>query len=186
MNDILQISVSMKTLDMFSSNAVVSRIAITPFRFNENLTFDELLDRTLYLHIDKRKQLDGDIDQSILNWWNDQDKSLYTESMGDSDQSISLEEAQEEIKSFLSRWRYNKVESSLWARNYGFYSSNFERMFSPRIVNPFNWNETKTFALLATSFESSKLDFGVNPEYQNAKHESALEAYNILQYIHSD
>ena len=74
--DYLQLCIDIETRARYD-NAIITRMAITPFRFTEDvgISFQDLLDRTLYisLHQAEQARLGRVSDERTEKWWSEQD-----------------------------------------------------------------------------------------------------------------
>ncbi len=190
----LQLVADIETRDKYDS-AVITRIAITPFRYEEdkNITFKELVDRTLYLSLNQDEQIakGRTVATDTEAWWATQSEELRIESYYPTDEDISIIDAFAEIKRFLSRWNYNHFYSFLYARNCGFESfkiQSLNEMFLPdtkQVLNNWNWHEVKSFNYILSGGETQKWtppnidELGF--QYHNAAHDSAMDAYRLIK-----
>jgi 3' exoribonuclease, RNase T-like len=188
----LQVVVDIETLHKYD-NAVITRIALTPFRFDEGLlTFDELVNRTFYISLDQEIQFNmGRVSgQETMDWWNTQSEELRIESFYPTDNDLDPRVALLEMKRFLKRWNYDHFHSFLWARNSGFecfkLQSLNEQLFPgvKQVLNPWNWHECKTFNHIMTGGDTSKWkpkdEESLGFQYHNAKHDAAMDAYRLI------
>lgn len=199
MNGYLSLTADIETRDIYDS-AVITRIAITPFRFDEDkdVTFQELVDRTLYISLDQEEQIarGRTCNPSTEAWWASQPEDLRIESYYPTDKDLPVVEAFAEIKRFLSRWHYDHYESIIWARNNGFENFKIQSLneqFLPgtkHVLNHWNWHELKTANLILTGGETSKYnpsDFKeLNFDAHNAIHDAAMDTYRLLHLWHQD
>ena len=179
-----------------TDNGVVTRIAITPFRFNEGvLSYEELFNRTLYICIDQgaQRMAGRKNDESTDKWWSEQTEELRIQSLYPTDDDISVENMFGECKRFLSRWNYHYTESFLWARNCGYeYGklSHLNEQFMPgskHVFNPWGWHECKTFNYILTGGDTQKfspVDGSDVFMYHNARHDSARDAQRLIELWH--
>lgn len=180
--------------------ALITRIAVTPFNFihDANITFKELVDRTLYLAFDQQEQLDlGRItDADTEAWWATQPHELQVESIYPTEHDMKAAEVLLECKRFLKQWNYNHFKSFLWARNYSFESGKLQTLSNTvfpgekHIFNYWNWHECKTFNHILTGGETTKYvpenidELGF--QYHNAKHDAAMDAYRMILLWNQD
>lgn len=189
-----QIHVDLETRDKYD-HAVITRIAVTPFNFDDDqdTTFQELVDRTLYLSFDQEEQikLGRTIGKDTEKWWSEQSEELRIESYYPTENDMSAKDILLECKGFLARWNYNHFKSFLWARNSSF--ENFkiqslnEQIFpgEKQIFNNWNWHEVKTFNHILSGGETCKWRHPKEQEWgfqeHNAKHDSAMDTFRLLQ-----
>lgn len=195
MNNKLQLCIDLETLGKFD-NAVVTRIAITPFFFDEaNVTFTELVDRTLLISLDQDEQFQkGRVsDQGTIDWWEGKDEDLKKLSYYKTENDVSLEEAFNQIAKFLKKWRYDFMKSHLWARNVFFENAKIQSLSElvygdgqgAKVLNCWNWLDTKTFNYMMTSGKTTKFNpIGVNENefiYHSASSDSSFDALRLIQ-----
>lgn len=180
-----------------TDNGIITRIAVCPFRFNEGvLSYEELLNRTLYLSIDQQEQIDmGRVtDEMTEEWWAKQTEELRKESYYPTDDDISVRAMFDECKRFLRRWNYNYSESFLWARNTGYEYGKLTSLNSQvypgekEVFNHWKWHECKTFNYILSGGETDRWmpenaeDYGF--KYHHAAHDACMDALRLLTLWH--
>ena len=94
--DYLQLCIDIETRARYD-NAIITRMAITPFRFTEDvgISFQDLLDRTLYISLDQDEQasLGRVSDERTEKWWSEQDEDLRIESYYPTNNDLKNNEA---------------------------------------------------------------------------------------------
>lgn len=193
MNPYINFVVDIETKGIYD-NSIITRLAVTPFKFEEtNLTYAELLDRTLYISLDQDEQIaKGRVsDESTMKWWNSQSEELRIESLYPTDNDVGIVEMFDVVKKFLNRWRYDNFNSFLFARNSGFECFKLQSLneqFIPntkQVFNQWSWHECKTFNYIFSGGATNKyIPLEVNPgefQYHNAKHDAAMDAFRMLQ-----
>ncbi len=195
-----QFVIDLETLG-WRDSSIITRIAITPFKFDEGIIpFDVLLERTLYLSLDQKEQVEAGRteDQNVIDWWDEQPEELRVESMYATKNDISVKEALDEMKRFLARWRYDRRYSFLWARNSAFECGKLQSLNDPYILtkddkpvlNHFCWHDVKTINHILSGGETTKwnppniTELGFNAHAAN--HDTAMEAYRMLNLWHQD
>lgn len=175
-------------------NAIVTRIAVTPFNFetDKNISFEELVDRTLYLSFDQDEQehIGRVSDESTLEWWNNQPEELKIESFYPTQNDLPVKVVFEKCRDFLKSWDYDHYKSLLWARNCSFENgklSSLNETYFPNepkhIFNHWNWHECKTFNYIFTAGATEKYTVETETpfQYHNAKHDAAMDTYRMIQ-----
>lgn len=199
MNGYLSLTVDIETRDIYDS-AVITRIAITPFRFDEDkdVTFQELVDRTLYISLDQEEQIarGRTRNPSTEAWWASQPEDLRIESYYPTDKDLPVVEAFAEIKRFLSRWHYDHFNSMLFARNCGFEGfklQSLNEMFIPdtkQVLNNWNWQECKTVNFILSGGTTQKWNPPNMDElgfiYHRADHDSAMDSFRMIKLWNGD
>lgn len=197
MNNITHFTVDLETRGKYD-NAIVTRIAITPFRFDEGIIpYEKLLERTLYISLNQQEQrLAGRTEEKeTMQWWNAQADHVRKESLDETENDLSVSDAFSTIKRFLKSWNYNHFESMLFARNSGFESFKIQSLneqFLPgtkQVLNNWKWHELKSFNLILSGGETEKFippDFEeLNFDAHNAVHDAAMDTYRLLHLWHS-
>ena len=174
-------------------NAIITRIAITPFNFDEGkLSFEQLVERTLYLSINQQEQIDAGrvSDKLTEDWWSLQSEELRKESYYPTDNDLPVGKVLEECARFMRRWNYHYSKSFLWQRNgfEAFKLSSLNMQFKPgekEVFNPWSWHEVKTMYYVLSGGETQKLKLD-HPEFNEhcAKHDTAADAWRLLQLWH--
>ena len=198
MNNLTHCTIDIETRGKYDS-CIITRIAITPFRFDEGIVpYDDLVKRSLYISLNQEEQrLAGRTEEKdTIDWWNTQDDHVREESLNETPNDLSIVDAFAEIKRFLNRWHYNHYESLIWARNNGFECFKIQSLndqFLPgtkHVLNHWNWHELKTANLILTGGETSKYnpsDFKeLNFDAHNAIHDAAMDTYRLLHLWHQD
>lgn len=195
MNTKLQLCIDLETLGKYD-NAVVTRIAITPFFFDEaNITFNELVERSLLISLDQDEQIHKGrvIDPATVEWWEEKDEALKIASYYKTDNDVSVEEAFDQISTYLKKWRYSFMNSHLWARNVFFENAKIQSLSEmvygdgqgAKVLNCWNWLDTKTFNYMMTGGKTTKFNpVGLEGDefvYHQADHDSAFDALRIIQ-----
>lgn len=189
----VQLMVDLETKSKYD-NAIITRLAITPFRFEEdaNTTFEELVDRTFYIALDQDEQerMGRVASPDTIEWWESQKEELKIESYYPTSNDLSIEDAFNKIKDFLKKSEYNHYKSFLWARNCGFECfklQSLEEMFfgaaNKYTFNNWNWHECKTFNYIFTAGATEKYTVETETpfQYHNAKHDAAMDTYRMIQ-----
>lgn len=178
-------------------NAVVTRIALCPFRFDEGyIPYDQLLDRTLYISINQDEQFRmGRITDDLTEgWWAQQSEELRKISYYPTDDDVPVKTMFAQCKAFLRRWNYDYQNSFLWGRNchyeYGKLSS-LNDMVHPgekHVFNGWKWHECKTYNHILSGGETERWmpenvdDYGF--VYHDARHDAAMDAYRLINLWH--
>ena len=195
----VQIHADLETRDKYDQ-AIITRIAVTPFRFNEDkdVTFQELVDRTLYLSFDQNEQIAMGRVSGVETekWWSEQTEELRIESYYPTANDMKAADVLMECKRFLSRWNYNHFKSFLWARNCGFecfkIQSLNDQLFpgEKHIFNHWNWHEVKTFNHILSGGETTKWRHPDESKWgfqeHNARHDSAMDTFRMIQLWHGN
>lgn len=197
MSELLQVGVDIETVGKYDS-CVVTRIAVTPFYFSEtDITFEELCDRTLVVALDQDEQVErGRIREAMTEeWWNKQSEDLKITSYYKTTNDLSIHDSFEEIRKYLKKWRYNYLESHLWARNSGFECFKLQSLsemaygkgMDMKVLNGWNWQDFKTLNLILTGGETSKYEpKGMDMNkfmYHNPVHDSAIDVLRSIQLM---
>lgn len=193
MNKKLQLCIDLETLGKFD-DAVVTRIAITPFYFDDSdVTFEQLCDRSLFISLDQDEQLElgRKTDEATIKWWEEKDEELKKLSYYKTDNDVSLAVAFDQINSYLKKWRYDFMGSHLWARNVFFENAKIQSLselvygdgHGSKVLNCWNWLDTKTFNYMMTAGQSTKFNpiGGDDYVYHHCVHDSAIDALRIIQ-----
>jgi hypothetical protein len=193
--DYLQLCIDIETRARYD-NAIITRMAITPFRFTEDvgISFQDLLDRTLYISLDQAEQarLGRVSDERTEKWWSEQDEDLRIESYYPTNNDLKINDAFAEIKRFISSWNYNHYHSHLWARNAHFEwgkiaSLNDLILNHPddkHVLNNWKWMECRTYNYILTGAETEKYDItDIAPDfiYHRADHDACADALRMLK-----
>lgn len=196
MSEKVQIGIDIEAVGKYDS-CVITRIALTPFYFSEkDVTFEELCDRTLVIALDQDEQVEkGRIRESTtVEWWNSQPEELKIVSYYPTDNDMKILDAFEEIKKFLKTWRYDYMNSHLWARSAFevFKLQSLQELaygtgMGMKVLNGWNWQDFKTLNLILTGGETSKwtpknVDMS-KFMYHNPVHDSALDCIRGIQLI---
>lgn len=198
MNNLTHCTVDIETRGKYDS-CIITRIAITPFRFDEGIVpYNDLVDRTLYIFLNQEEQrLAGRTEEKdTMDWWNSQPEHVREESLNETPNDLSIVDAFAEIKRFLNRWHYNHYESILFARNNGFECFKIQSLndqFLPgtkQVLNNWKWHELKTLNLILTGGETEKFvppDFdSLKFDAHNAVHDAAMDTYRLMHLWHQE
>jgi hypothetical protein len=196
MNNLTHCTIDIETRGKYDS-CIITRIAITPFRFDEGIVpYDDLVNRSLYISLNQEEQrLAGRTEEKdTMDWWNSQPDHVREESLNENPNDLSVVEAFNKIKNFLKRWNYNHFESLLFSRNSGFESFKIQSLneqFLPgtkQVLNNWKWHELKSFNLILSGGETEKFippDFKeLNFDAHNAQHDAAMDTYRLLHLWH--
>lgn len=194
MTHCVQLSVDIETRGKYD-NAIITRLAIVPFRFDEdkNTTFKELVDRSLYISLDQDEQvaMGRTTDWMTTEWWDKQSEDLKITSLYPTDEDMSIKDALAEIKRYVKAHHYNFYESFLWARNCGYEYGKLAHLQDTvypgekHVLNSWNWHEVKTMNHVLSGGATTKWepegmeDMGFN--YHQANHDAAMDAYRMIQ-----
>lgn len=192
MNNITHCTVDIETRGKYD-NCIVTRIAITPFRFDEGIVpYEKLVERTLYLSLNQEEQrlMGRTEEKETMIWWNSQNELVRAESLDEKESDLSIVDAFSAISRFLKSWNYNHYNSILFARNAGFECFKIQSLndqFLPNtkhVLNPWNWHECKSFNLILSGGNTTKY---LPPDYDslkfdahNASHDSAMDTYRLM------
>ena len=100
------------------SNSVVLSVAIVYFDPTEDLDYDKLLNRTLFLKLDAKdqvKRLNRVIDKGTLEWWSKQHKYLQDISLHPKLDDLKAEEAIQKVKEYINMFP-NPDNQTIWIR----------------------------------------------------------------------
>jgi len=100
------------------SNSVVLSVAIVYFDPAEELDYDKLLNRTLFLKLDAKdqvKRLNRVIDKGTLEWWSKQHKYLQDISLHPKPDDLKAEEAIQKVKDYINMFP-NPDNQTIWIR----------------------------------------------------------------------
>lgn len=106
-----------ETLDV-ESTAVVLSAAIVYFDPKESISYQQLLDRTLFVKFnveDQIKRLKRTISKSTLEWWAKQAKYVQDKSIKPSSSDLLVEDGVDRIVQYMNRYE-NPKEHTMWAR----------------------------------------------------------------------
>lgn len=181
-----------------SENAVVTRIAITPFMFNQyDVTYEQLLNRSLYIALDVKDQIENYnrvVDKSTIEFWKTQSRELRQESIKPTDNDLSLVDGLNEIKNFLKEWGYDSKYSFTWCRGINFEAPIMNTMNKQAFPNDKYpilsyrlYHDCRTFNWCMSSGKTDKYipkDFNqLNHIEHHAKHDAALDVYRMLKLL---
>lgn len=178
----------------FGENAIVTRIACTPFRFDEkDITYEELVTRTFYVALDTADQKNNygrTMDRSTLKWWSEQTPELQKESMKKTDHDLSLKDAIDQLHAFAKKWKYSKWNSFIWARGSFYETCKYQTMAESiypndrTYLNTFKFHECRTFNWMLTQGETECWEPNPMPasfQKHNAKHDAAMDAFRLVR-----
>jgi hypothetical protein len=100
------------------SNSVILSTAIVYFDPTQNVTYQELLDRTLFLKFDAKyqiKQLNRTIDKDTLKWWSTLHPYIQDISLHPKDDDLKPEIAIQKIKDYINMFP-NPENQTIWIR----------------------------------------------------------------------
>ena len=100
------------------SNAVVLSVAIVYFDPSEEIDYEKLLNRTLFLKLnakDQVKRLNRVIDKSTLEWWSKQHEYLKDISLHPKPDDLKAEEAIQKVKDYINMFP-NPENQTIWVR----------------------------------------------------------------------
>lgn len=192
----VQIGIDIETVGKYDS-CVVTRIAITPFYFSEtNTTFEEFCDRTLVIAFDQAEQDEhGRIrEAATVQWWESQTEELKVISYYPTDNDMKVHDAFELIKTYLKKWRYDYMNSHLWARS-SFEIHKLQSMqemaygkgMDMKVLNGWNWLDFKTSNFILTGGETMKyVPKGVDMNgilIHDPKIDNSLDIIRLIQLV---
>ena len=100
------------------SDAVVLSAAIVYFDPSEDLTFDKLINRTLFVKFnakDQAKRLSRKIDKDTLQWWASLPPYLQDISLNPKEDDLIAEDAIQKIKDYIKMFP-NPENQTIWVR----------------------------------------------------------------------
>jgi hypothetical protein len=100
------------------SNSVVLSVAIVYFDPSEDISYDKLLNRTLFLKLDAKdqvKRLNRVIDKDTLAWWSKQHEYLKDISLHPKPDDLKAEEAIQKVKDYINMFP-NPENQTIWVR----------------------------------------------------------------------
>lgn len=179
-------------------NAVVTRIACTPFKLSEkDITYNELFNRTFYIALsikDQKENYKREIDKSTLDWWKKQSKDLQKLSALPTDNDLSLQTGMDQFKSFVKSHGYSQWKSFVWARGSYFECGKFETMHENvygederPFLNTYKFHDCRTYNWLLSGGPNGGLEIWepspMPKEFikHHAAHDAALDAFRIIK-----
>lgn len=197
MNTISQhLCIDLETL-AFCDNAIITAIAITPFKFTEkDVTFDELVARTFYVKCDIRSQkaLGRVADKSTIDWWKSQPLQLQKISSLPSPDDVPIQDAFDKMCKFVKSTEYDFKNSYTWERGMGFDTNKLDtltRQLEARsVMNYWRAREIRTFNDLVGDVISGKWEVPENEYPKNfiehyAKHDAAMDTFRLIKLFNS-
>lgn len=99
------------------STAVILSISIVYIDPKETVTYQQLLDKTLFVKLDVSEQVEKHertVGQATIEWWAKQPKYIRDQSMKPSDKDVSCIDALNLIRKYINK--YSSREDIVWAR----------------------------------------------------------------------
>jgi hypothetical protein len=180
-----------ETLGM-KETTVVTTLAIIPFTFEGNETYDELVLNGFYVKFsiaDQLKNWKRTTTQSTIDWWKTQSEEAKVNSIKPSKDDVALEAGLDQIEYWIGKSKYDMKKSYNWARGSNFDFPKIEDMFdmAGRAL-PFNtWKirDTRTYIDVLTGNDRGayELKNGTpkNFIHHHALHDAALDTMRLKE-----
>lgn len=188
----MHLAIDTETLG-FTDNAIITAIAVTPFRLIErDVTFDELLERTFFVKLKAKTQnkLYGRVAEKLtLEWWAGQSDETKKYSYTSSPDDVHPKEALIELSRFIKSTEYDWKNSYVFERGMGFDTTKLQSIYEQCDIKiGFNYwraREIRTINDLIGDVSNGKWE----PEEgrpnnfieHHAKHDAALDAYRLIK-----
>jgi hypothetical protein len=181
--------VDMEGLSDYGDGVVLS-IAMVPFKMRDNNTFDELLNRSLYLKLDAKDQIKKgrQLAPRTVEWWKSQSKEAQQILIPTPD-DVLIEDALNRIDEFSAEW-YDYKNSMFWSRGIQYDWTLFQDMYRRNSdrdppLNSWSIHDTKTHIRVLTGDKYSRyeLESGKPKGFiaHNALHDACLEVLKIQE-----
>lgn len=196
-----------------SEKCVIPALSALIFNFelDKDATYDELVDRTLFVKFDIKDQIkkySRVTDKQTLNFWKSQSEDARAYSVKESDIDVSADIGLITLKEYLYTNGYDFKNSYIWSRGNGYDQPKLESFISDianntdneygkqefknnddkYILNFWKFRDSKTYTDLIGNTDDAKyyLEEG-NPKNftkHHAQHDSALEVFKMLRMYH--
>lgn len=153
------IMVDVEGLSKYADCPILS-IAVIPFNFMEDSTFQELVDRGLYLKINIKDQLNKGlrINKETLDWWKKQDKDAK-EVLKPSPHDVLFSDAILSVQEYLKKHGFDPKNGMFYSRGISYDFSTLQyvsREYNVELPwNQWNLNDTKTMIRLLNCSNSA-------------------------------
>ena len=137
-----------ETLGTESSTVVLSA-AITYFDGKEKLSYQNYLDKTLFVKFnatDQIKRLKRTVDKDTLEWWNKQAEYVRNQSIKPKPDDYLAEDGIDKIVQYMNKFE-NSKEQIMWARgslDQVVIDSLCKGVDKPTITEYYNWRDVRT------------------------------------------
>lgn len=130
------------------SNAVVLSAAIVYFDTTEDVSYDELVERSLYVKFDAREQIRAGrkIDRGTVEWWEKQSPAIRKLCFLPSPKDLSAKDGMEEIRAYIKKYGDPK-KTFIWARGTldSMVTESLSRTFGIEpLINYNSWMDVRT------------------------------------------
>jgi len=171
------------------SKAIVLSAAIVHFDLDEDLTYEDLVQRSLYVKFKAREQktLGRIYDKETLNWWMTQPEAIRTLCFTPSARDLDPKEGIKQIRSYVAE--HGGSKSFMWARgslDQMVFESFCKDYQEPTIIHYNSWMDVRT-AIRITKETADKYAYCTIPGFMKDivdKHNPIADVcYDALQLI---
>lgn len=191
MTNTVHINFDTETLGLYE-NAVVTTLACCAFTFEDNVSYDELVESGFFTKFNAFEQIKvyrRETTQSTVDWWKGQSEEAKVHSIKPSVNDVSLVEGLTRLTEYIKDSGYNWKKSYIWSRGNAFDLPKIESMYRNAGLNlPFNTfrvRDTRTYIDVLTGSDNGyyNLKDGEPKSFvkHHALHDTALDCARLIE-----
>lgn len=176
-------------------DAVVLSLAVVPFEFENNQTFDTLLKRGFFIKFsveEQRHKYKRSISKATVEWWSNQGKEIREQNLTPSDKDVTLEKGLTLLKSFIRSTTYDYKRSYVWSRGTYFDFPIIESLHlsinTPLPFNTWQIRDVRTYIDILCGRSDGKYELKQRNESNFIKHnclcDAAIDAASLVEIYH--
>lgn len=140
--------------------APITAIACVPFDTENLLTYDEYVERGIFLKVNWREQISNKThlpEESTIQWWSEQSREAKNYSITPMETDLSLTHAMEKLSDYIVNSKgYNYKSSWFWSRGIAFDMPKIEFAYQvTRVKCPINFRFARDIRTMIDCFTGS-------------------------------
>lgn len=147
--DVPHLALDIETLGR-GERAVITALSAVIWNFNidQDISYDDILKRTLYVKLDvldQIKRFKRQTDQATIDWWKTQPKEVQEMSIKASAEDIKIDDALVQLREYLKDMNFDFKKSYIWTRGIAYDIPKIETIIEDVALSPIENSFNKNF-----------------------------------------
>lgn len=147
--DVPHLALDIETLGR-GERAVITALSAVIWNFNidQDISYDDILKRTLYVKLDvldQIKRFKRQTDQATIDWWKTQPKEVQEMSIKASADDIKIDDALVQLREYLKDMNFDFKKSYIWTRGIAYDIPKIETIIEDVALSPIENSFNKNF-----------------------------------------